>query len=361
VHFARAAVAPLPNGAPHPLGGSFDTGLWTAQVAAPPADPKIAALVTLAQAEFAAGRHFGAAAVARLTRSVAPHETEPLRLLSLVAGGPQDGSADYFYALGQAHRILGQNEEAVQCYRHALGYYPDYVMAHVHLSELRMPGESYLSWVGRLYDFLAPETVIEIGVFQGASIAQVKPPTLAIGIDPTPAIHQPLAAETHIFPENSDAFFARKGPDALLAGRKLGVGFIDGLHHFEQVLRDFINLEKYAGPNSVILLHDTVPLDEPTQRRERETHFFTGDVWKIVPCLKHYRPDLDIFTIATAPTGLTVVSKLDPHSRVLAEHYDEAVKRFIDMPFANIEPGMDAAFNIVANDWETVRARLRPH
>ncbi|PYI78804.1 MAG: class I SAM-dependent methyltransferase, partial [Verrucomicrobia bacterium] len=127
-----------------------------------------------------------------------------------------------------------------------------------------------------------------------------------------------MTAETHIFPETSDAFFARHGPDALLAGRPLGIGFIDGLHLYEQALKDFINLERYCGPRSVILFHDTIPLDETTQSRARDTQFHTGDVWKTVLCLKHYRPDLDIFTIPTSWTGLTVVTGLDPASRVLA-------------------------------------------
>jgi len=35
--------------------------------------------------------------------------------------------------------------------------------------------------------------------------------------------------------------------------------------------------------------------------------FWTGDVWKIVPALIKFRPDLRVFTIACPPTGLTVV------------------------------------------------------
>jgi hypothetical protein len=109
----------------------------------------------------------------------------------------------------------------------------------------------------------------------------------------------------------------------------------------------------------MILLHDTVPLDELTQRRTPEVHFSTGDVWKTILCLKHYRPDLDIFTIATQPTGLTVVTKLDPFSTVLTDAYDEAVLRFIDTPFATIEDRIATELNIVPNDWETVESRLK--
>ena len=127
----------------------------------------------------------------------------------------------------------------------------------------------------------------------------------------------------------------------MLNDRPLALAFIDGLHVFQQSLKDFMHVETLCGPRSVVLIHDTVPLDEPTQRPDRQRKFYTGDVWKTVLCLKHYRPDLDIFTIATPPTGLTVVTGLDPTSRVLTDRYEEAVARFIDTSFSAVECILD--------------------
>ena len=62
-----------------------------------------------------------------------------------------------------------------------------------------------------------------------------------------------------------------------------------------------------------------------TQTRLRATDFHAGDVWKTVLCLKHYRRDLDVFTIATPWSGLTVVTGLDPGTEVLSGSYQEAV------------------------------------
>lgn len=136
------------------------------------------------------------------------------------------------------------------------------------------------------------------------------------------------------------------------------MAFIDGLHEFEQCLRDFMNVETWCGPASVVLLHDRCP---STNGRNdgRETGFWTGDVWKTVQVLRCYRPDLDIFTIAAEPGGLTVITGLDPSSRVLHDVYDEAVKRLADEPFSSVEDRLDEALNIVPNDWELVAARLR--
>ena len=106
-------------------------------------------------------------------------------------------------------------------------------------------------------------------------------------------------------------------------------------------------------------MHDTVPLDEATQNRARDTVFHTGDVWKIVPCLKYYRPDLTIVTVITPPTGLTLVTGLDAASKVLAGSYEEAVERFAKVPFSSIAADVGTSLNVIMNDWNLVEAHLR--
>jgi hypothetical protein len=61
-------------------------------------------------------------------------------------------------------------------------------------------------------------------------------------------------------------------------------------------------------------LHDTIPLNRETSARRRTTEFYTGDVWKIVPFLRRHRPELEMVTVTTAPTGLTLIRGLDPRS-----------------------------------------------
>lgn len=360
--FVRSAVHPIVPRA-RVFGAPFDFGLWTAEPPVQPSDPDVAALVAIAHREFRAGRYEAVAGVARMARRRAPDEPEPQRLLSLVAaGGEGDGTpaAADLVALGDAHRVLGETGKAAGAYRDAIVADPDHSAAQVGLAALKLPGPDYYEWLGRLHAVLAPATVIEIGVFKGRSLTLARPPTLVIGVDPSATVESQVRAETHLFAETSDAFFARNGPEALLAGRPLGLGFIDGLHLFEQALRDFINLEAWCGPRSVIVIHDTLPLDEATQRRSRTTGFHTGDVWKLVPCLRHYRPDLDIFTIATAPTGLTVVTGFGAPgaARAFAGRYDEAVARFVDLPFADSDAAVESRADVVPNSWAAVEARL---
>jgi hypothetical protein len=115
------------------------------------------------------------------------------------------------------------------------------------------------------------------------------------------------------------------------------LAFIDGLHLFEKALRDFINLEKFASPQSVVMLHDCLPLDAVTADRTRTTHFYSGDVWKLTMCLKVHRPDLKMKMIRTGPTGLCLVSHLDAQSNVLDFNYDEYLDEFIGLRFDELQ------------------------
>lgn len=322
-------------------------------------------LLELTKTEIRFGRNNTAASLAQLIAARFPSTPQAQRLLSSIlpaernSSGTQRYQANHHLALAQAHHLLGENEAAESNYRAALSFNTDLPEAHSGLAELKMPGMPYLEWLKKLYHHLKPKTVIEIGVSQSASLACIPPPTVAIGVDPVPSVIFPLQTEAHIFAETSDEFFNRRNVRELLGGAPLSIGFIDGSHLFEQALRDFMHLETYCGPTSVIMFHDTVPLDELTQRRVPETHFSTGDVWKTILCLKHYRPDLDIFTIATPPTGLTLVLGLDPSSNVMKENYDQAVARFVDIPFSQIENQLESALNIIPNEWATVVRHLK--
>jgi hypothetical protein len=226
------------------------------------------------------------------------------------------------------------------------------------LSQLRMPGPGYLEALRTAHEVLRPRTYLEIGVASGDSIVLVRPGTLAIGVDPAPDIRHPLPAGTRIFSQTSDAFFEQNDPAALFGGLPVDLAFIDGMHLFEFALRDFINTEKCCAAGSTILLDDCWPLERRSAERERRTQFWTGDVWRILPALRKYRPGLRIHTIATAPGGQCVVRGLEPQSRVLKENYDRIVAEFGALDFAEFENNRDAYLQPCANDPESIRGVL---
>jgi hypothetical protein len=267
--------------------------------------------------------------------------------------------AAFFLERARADHTAGDVDAANENYLIALSFDPDLVEAHVGLATLRMPGDNYVAWLDRLQRHLAPAAYLEIGIARGETLALARPPTCAIGVDPAPTINVPFQTETHIFRETSDAFFAQDRLSSVLAGRGVGLAFIDGLHEFAQSLRDFVNVEAVCDRRSVVLMHDTVPLDEVTQRPERQRRFYTGDVWKTVLCLKAFRPDLRVVTISTPWTGLTMITGLDPQSRVLVDRFDEAVARFADTPYSEIERDLRSALNMAPNDWSPIEDSLR--
>lgn len=361
---AQAALEPRP-GRPPPLGATFDRSLWALARAPQPKDPTIAALMAFAENRLKAGLPRAAAEVARLARLRAPDEPAPQRLLAQFGPSqpgkdvPSNERAAFHYSVGEAHRLLGEVDKATTEFLAALTFDDDFVEAQIGLAKLRMPGRDYAACLCSLHEVLSPEVYLEIGVAKGKTLALARPPTLAIGIDPEPALQVRLNTQTYIFTETSDDFFAGDKLPGILEGRSVRLAFIDGLHVYQQALRDFINVERFCDPRSVILFHDTLPLNEPTQRPDRHRSFYTGDVWKVVLCLKHYRPDLEIVTIASPWSGLTMITGLDPRSTALSENLEAAVHRFADVPFAAIESDLPAALNVFPNDWDQIVSYIR--
>lgn len=204
------------------------------------------------------------------------------------------------------------------------------------MAEQAMPGDDYYAWLKEFHDRLAPATYVEIGLGHGRSLALAGPGTTAVGIDPYQGFWRQLNyasphREASLFPLASDDFFGQHDLATVLGQQSFDLAFIDGLHLFEQVLKDFINLERYARTDSVILIHDCLPVDPVVAERERCTGFWTGDVWRIIPCLKTFRPDLRIMTIPTKPSGLGFVTCLDPSSTVLADNYEAIIKYYLSL------------------------------
>jgi predicted O-methyltransferase YrrM len=254
----------------------------------------------------------------------------------------------------QALVAAGRAEEGANLLRHAIAIDPQLTLFD-ELVAIVMPGPSYYQHLAWLHEALRPRTYLEIGVWYGQTLALAQPPTLSIGVDPEPQSPLPaFATDTRVFAATSDAFFAESLWVGAIGPRPFDLAFIDGLHRFEQVLRDFINVERHCTPDSVVVFHDTLPLVAVAAEREAIAPFWCGDVWKIVPCLEHYRPDLRIVTIPTAPSGLTIVTGLDPASIVLAERFDEAVARFASAPYAMVEARLPVAQDASRNRHETV-------
>jgi SAM-dependent methyltransferase len=182
----------------------------------------------------------------------------------------------------------------------------------------------YLDVLKRLHEELQPKPYLEIGVRQGRSLALAKED--AVGVDPDPDVSVGLAPGVEIICKTSDDFF-EDGAHPILK-RAPELVFIDGMHLFENVLRDFMHVERISGPQTLVVIDDVSPVLPEQAARTRGSRVWTGDVWKIAECLRKYRPDLHLTLIDAAPTGLMLVSGLDRANPTLRRHYNPIVREF---------------------------------
>lgn len=252
---------------------------------------------------------------------------------------------------------LGRRAAAERWCRRALSYC-DYTKAYRLLSELQLPGEHYFKLLARVHAHVRPATYLEVGVSRGESLRLVGAQTLALGIDPQPRVSFELPPNNILFAQTSDEFFARRDVPKLLGGAALDMAFIDGMHHFEYALRDFINIEPLCTPRSLIFIHDCYPIDARSAERDQSTAFWSGDIWRLLVLLKKYRPDLSIHTLGAPPTGLGLITHLDPHSTRLRQTLPQLIEEGLALDYASIAPRRAEALNLVPADWPGVRQLL---
>jgi hypothetical protein len=196
-------------------------------------------------------------------------------------------------------------------------------------------GKEYPLVLQDFHEWRKPATYLEIGTLEGNTLQFATCATIAV--DPNFQIREAARIcnkpECHLFRQTSDDFFAGRDPAAIL-GAPIEMAFLDGMHHCEFLLRDFMNTEKYCRSDSVIFLHDCLPVEIGMAMRDADkahvsaphhAGWWTGDVWRTALALKRIRPELRISAFDAPGTGLIAVTNLDPGSKTLARGYDAIV------------------------------------
>jgi hypothetical protein len=139
------------------------------------------------------------------------------------------------------------------------------------------------------------KSYLEIGVQNPANNFDKIKCSHKIGVDPFP-----LEKRFTICEKTSDDFFASE------INGKFDLIFIDGLHHADQVKKDFENSLKCLNDNGFIVIHDVLPQNEIGTRVPRETLVWWGDVYKFAMTMHNYGLEFKTFNI---DHGCMVVSK----------------------------------------------------
>jgi len=94
--------------------------------------------------------------------------------------------------------------------------------------------------------------------------------------------------------------------------------FIDGLHIYEQVIRDIKNSLNFLNDDGVIILHDCLPKSISHQRVPRTRYNWNGDVWKAMVEVRTW-DNCDAFTVL-ADQGLGVIKKKDNSNKIFIDN-----------------------------------------
>jgi len=183
------------------------------------------------------------------------------------------------------------------------------------------------------------EGYFEIGVCGGSSLALSQSPSVAI--DPFIRLTKdPIGKKEFclIYQETSDSFFENRMPK--LSGLKCQLAFIDGLHLFENALKDFINLAKISSKKALFLFHDPIPWTfKMTSRNymKNELHLgtskaWTGDIWKLVHIFIDAGMKNNLSLLSSAPSGILAV--LNPDKEIitkLEQDYDKICAKWLNV------------------------------
>ena len=125
------------------------------------------------------------------------------------------------------------------------------------------------------YNFI---NYLEIGCDKNQSFSKIKIKN-KVGVDP-------ISGGT--IRDTSDNFFKSNT-------EKFDIIFIDGLHHYEQVIKDINNSLKILNKNGFILVHDCLPRSIAHQAIPRYRGSWNGDVWKSIVEIRS-NPNIDTYT-----------------------------------------------------------------
>jgi len=191
-------------------------------------------------------------------------------------------------------------------------------------------GQQYTRFFEGLHKAHIFDWYMEVGCRSGRTFGPVRSRTIAVDpyfraegniIGAKPALH--------VFQQTSDDFFASGFLQEMQV--KLSFSFLDGMHLFEFLLRDFMNAEANSHENGVIALHDCCPYNLEMTTRDLENlpkGAWTGDVWKLIPILQEFRPDLKLTVLDCRSTGLVLISNLAPRNTMLQDNYDKILAQY---------------------------------
>ena len=165
---------------------------------------------------------------------------------------------------------------------------------------------------------------LEIGCFKDETFNQINIKK-KIGVDPVSGGNLRMTSD-QFFIENKEKF------DLI---------FIDGLHVYEQVIKDIFNSIKVLKENGIILVHDCLPRKLWYQTPTRMSDTWNGDVWKaIVEC--RTLENIDTYT-CLADEGIGVIKVQKNNNRL-----KKKLSKFKNLKYKEYYTNRENLMNIIS-------------
>lgn len=203
------------------------------------------------------------------------------------------------------------------------------------------------------------KTYLEIGVNDGFTFLKV-PVWKKLGVDPSFRLRKrtilkyivknPTNITNRYYSLTSDDFFNLKAKEDLY--KKVDVAFIDGLHTFEQSLKDVENTLPFLMENGVIIMHDCSPPDEAsaypskTLEEARQANIpgwsgnWCGNVWKTIPYLRSVNKQINIFVL-DCDFGVGIITKGKPEKDL-----NISKQQALELTYSDLENNREELLNL---------------
>ncbi len=220
-----------------------------------------------------------------------------------------------------------------------------------------------LEIIRAIIDCKSAKTYLEIGVQGGDVFLKVKA-RKKIAVDPKILITRKSRFRSILkdfwnitneyYELTSDVFFETK-VDLLKYG--LDVVFIDGLHTYDQSLKDVGNCLKFLNEDGVIIIHDCNPLSvsaaypanswehAESLKLDRWTGEWSGDVWKTIAYLRSTQKKLHIFVL-DCDYGLGIITNGIPEDML-----NFSKKEIEELAYDDLEKNRSQLLNLKSTDY----------
>jgi hypothetical protein len=196
-----------------------------------------------------------------------------------------------------------------------------------------------------MIDLFASPSYLEVGVYEGTTFFQIIA-NRKVAVDPHFRFRCEKHDPTQLFYEvPSDDFFG----NLISAEEEFDVIFLDGLHTFEQTLRDLLNSLHFLRPHGVIVIDDVLPNSYQSSLASHDAfrsvkafldsadESWMGDVFKLVFFIQTFLQQFSYATVRENRGQLVLWRQQRPSNKIVQRE----MRAVASLEFADIAVQID--------------------